>query len=110
MWTAVHSNAFLQSSTHTLLCSRTSCPRVLNILKVFADHAHIFSAYVLPAVVICPLGDFNTVPDRHLAGASLGRLCPDLFISESTYAASVREGKAARESSLIAQVRVGRRE
>ncbi|KAF8067260.1 CPSF73-II [Scenedesmus sp. PABB004] len=49
-------------------------------------------------------GDFNTVPDRHLAGACLGRLAPDLLISEATYATSVRDSKAAREASLLSAV------
>jgi hypothetical protein len=44
------------------------------------------------------------VPDRHLAGACVGRLQPDLLISESTYATSVRESKVAREGSMMAAV------
>jgi hypothetical protein len=51
----------------------------------------------------CP-GDFNTSPDRHLAGAVLPRLAPDLIISEATYAAAVREGRGARETGLLAAV------
>lgn len=50
-------------------------------------------------------GDFNTVPERHLAGASIPRLCPDLLISESTYATSIREDRRSRERALLNMVR-----
>jgi integrator complex subunit 11 len=49
-------------------------------------------------------GDFNTVPDRHLPGASLPKLRPNLLISESTYATSLREGRRTRERQLMALV------
>lgn len=53
-------------------------------------------------------GDFNTVPERHLAGASIPRLCPDLLITESTYATSIREDRRSRERHLLNMVRGGK--
>eukprot|EP00775_Hariotina_reticulata_P005494 gene5494-5729_t len=49
-------------------------------------------------------GDFNTVPDRHLPGASVPKLRPSLLISESTYATSLREGRRTRERQLMALI------
>jgi hypothetical protein len=51
-------------------------------------------------------GDFNTVPERHLAGACIERLHPDLLITESTYAASMRSDRRARETGLLTKVRL----
>eukprot|EP00882_Tetradesmus_deserticola_P022256 GHRQ01024150.1.p1 GENE.GHRQ01024150.1~~GHRQ01024150.1.p1 ORF type:complete len:305 (+),score=133.68 GHRQ01024150.1:17-931(+) len=69
---------------------------------------HVLGAAILHVRVGCEsvvyTGDFNTVPDRHLAGACVGCLQPDLLICESTYATSVRESKAAREGSMMAAV------
>jgi len=47
------------------------------------------------------------VPERHLAGASIPRLCPDLLITESTYATSIREDRRSRERQLLNMVRLG---
>lgn len=49
-------------------------------------------------------GDFNTVPERHLSGASIPRLNPDLLITESTYATSIREDRRSRERQLLNMV------
>ncbi len=54
-----------------------------------------------------PAGDFNTVPERHLSGASIPRLCPDLLITESTYATSIREDRRSRERQLLNMVGAG---
>ena len=47
------------------------------------------------------LGDFNTVPERHLSGATIERLSPDLLITESTYATSLRDDRRSREHTLL---------
>ena len=42
-------------------------------------------------------GDYNMTPDRHLGAAHvLPGLKPDLLISESTYATTIRDSKRAR--------------
>lgn len=42
-------------------------------------------------------GDYNMTPDRHLGAAHvLPSLKPDLLISESTYATTIRDSKRAR--------------
>jgi integrator complex subunit 11 len=46
-------------------------------------------------------GDFNTVADRHLGAAQVGRLQPHVLITESTYATSIRESKRCREADLL---------
>eukprot|EP00667_Euglena_gracilis_P003864 EG_transcript_3879 len=49
-------------------------------------------------------GDYNTTPDRHLGAASIDPLEPDLFISESTYATTIRDSKRVREREFLQQV------
>ncbi|KAK9811374.1 hypothetical protein WJX72_002754 [[Myrmecia] bisecta] len=49
-------------------------------------------------------GDYNMTPDRHLGAASIDRLRPDLLITESTYATTIRDSKRAREREFLNQV------
>ena len=49
-------------------------------------------------------GDYNTTPDRHLGAATIECLKPDLLISESTYATTIRDSKRVREREFLQQV------
>uniref|UniRef100_A0A183TYC5 Integrator complex subunit 11 n=2 Tax=Toxocara canis TaxID=6265 RepID=A0A183TYC5_TOXCA len=50
-------------------------------------------------------GDFNTTPDRHLGAAHVEPgLKPDLLISETTYATTIRDSKRARERDFLKKV------
>ncbi|KNC74918.1 hypothetical protein SARC_12546, partial [Sphaeroforma arctica JP610] len=49
-------------------------------------------------------GDYNMTPDRHLGAAWIDRCRPDLLISESTYATTVRDSKRARERDFLKKV------
>ena len=49
-------------------------------------------------------GDYNMTPDRHLGSARCDKLRPDLMITESTYATTIRESKRWRERDLLEQV------
>lgn len=49
-------------------------------------------------------GDYNMTPDRHLGAAIVDRCEPDVLITESTYAATVRDSKRARERDFLKQV------
>ncbi|KAJ7530618.1 hypothetical protein O6H91_14G010800 [Diphasiastrum complanatum] len=49
-------------------------------------------------------GDYNMTPDRHLGAAQIDRLRPDLLITESTYATTVRDSKCAREREFLKSV------
>lgn len=51
-------------------------------------------------------GDYNTTPDRHLGAAHMERLRPDLLISESTYATTLRDSKKSRERGFMVEVSV----
>lgn len=46
-------------------------------------------------------GDFNMTPDRHLGRASIDRLYPDLLITETTYATTIRDAKNSRERDFL---------
>eukprot|EP00873_Tetraselmis_striata_P036643 jgi/Tetstr1/456907/TSEL_043577.t1 len=49
-------------------------------------------------------GDYNMTPDRHLGAAYIERLRPDLLITESTYATTIRDSKRIRERDFLTQV------
>jgi integrator complex subunit 11 len=49
-------------------------------------------------------GDYNMTPDRHLGAAQIDRCRPDLLISESTYATTIRDSKRARERDFLKKV------
>ena len=49
-------------------------------------------------------GDFNMTADRHLGPAKGLRCYPDVLISESTYATTIRDSKRCRERDLLQRV------
>ncbi|OZJ05629.1 hypothetical protein BZG36_01524 [Bifiguratus adelaidae] len=49
-------------------------------------------------------GDYNMTPDRHLGAAWIDKLRPDVLITESTYATTIRESKRARERDFLKKV------
>uniref|UniRef100_A0AC35G2A8 Integrator complex subunit 11 n=1 Tax=Panagrolaimus sp. PS1159 TaxID=55785 RepID=A0AC35G2A8_9BILA len=50
-------------------------------------------------------GDFNMTPDRHLGAATvLPGLKPDVLITETTYASTIRDSKRARERDFLRKV------
>lgn len=50
-------------------------------------------------------GDFNMTPDRHLGSAWIDKCRPDLLITESTYATTIRDSKRLRERDFLMKVR-----
>lgn len=44
-------------------------------------------------------------PNRHLSAAWIDRMCPDVVITESTYATTVQPTKRLRERSFVQQVK-----
>jgi len=55
-------------------------------------------------MIIFIQGDFNMTPDRHLGAAEIDQVEPDLLISESTYATTIRDSKRARERDFLKKV------
>lgn len=49
-------------------------------------------------------GDYNMTPDRHLGAAWIDKCRPDLLITESTYATTVRDSKRCRERDFLIKV------
>jgi len=50
-------------------------------------------------------GDYNMTAERHLGSANVPQLRPDLLISESTYATTIRGSKKKREHDFLHAVR-----
>ncbi|XP_066547569.1 integrator complex subunit 11 [Amia ocellicauda] len=49
-------------------------------------------------------GDYNMTPDRHLGAAWIDKCRPDIMISESTYATTIRDSKRCRERDFLKKV------
>lgn len=49
-------------------------------------------------------GDYNMTPDRHLGAAWLDKCRPNLLITESTYATTIRDSKRCRERDFLMKV------
>lgn len=46
-------------------------------------------------------GDYNSYADRHLGAASAPRLAPNILITETTYATTIRDTKRDRERAML---------
>ena len=46
-------------------------------------------------------GDYNSNADRHLGAAIVDKMHPDVLITETTYATTVRDSKRARERDFL---------
>lgn len=46
-------------------------------------------------------GDYNSNADRHLGAAYIDKIFPDVLITETTYATTIRDSKRARVYKLI---------
>lgn len=55
-------------------------------------------------LIILLQGDYNMTPDRHLGAAWIDKCRPDLLISESTYATTIRDSKRCRERDFLKKV------
>ncbi|XP_053203272.1 integrator complex subunit 11-like [Panonychus citri] len=49
-------------------------------------------------------GDYNMTPDRHLGAAWIDKCRPDILITESTYATTIRDSKRCRERDFLLKV------
>ncbi|KAG0225556.1 Integrator complex subunit 11 [Actinomortierella wolfii] len=49
-------------------------------------------------------GDYNMTPDRHLGSAWIDKVRPDVLITESTYATTIRDSKRSRERDFLKKV------
>ncbi|KAJ3206785.1 Integrator complex subunit 11, partial [Clydaea vesicula] len=49
-------------------------------------------------------GDYNMTPDRHLGAAWIDKCNPDVLITETTYATTIRDSKRARERDFLKKI------
>ncbi|RUS28182.1 hypothetical protein BC938DRAFT_482200 [Jimgerdemannia flammicorona] len=49
-------------------------------------------------------GDYNMTPDRHLGSAWIDKVRPDVLITETTYATTIRDSKRSRERDFLKKV------
>ncbi|KAG0348376.1 Integrator complex subunit 11 [Podila humilis] len=49
-------------------------------------------------------GDYNMTPDRHLGSAWIDKVRPNVLITESTYATTIRDSKRSRERDFLKKV------
>jgi integrator complex subunit 11 len=78
----------------------------LQIKAYYAGHvlgAAMFEVRVGQQSVVYT-GDYNMTPDRHLGAAWIDKCRPDILITESTYATTIRDSKRCRERDFIKKV------
>ncbi|KYQ94230.1 integrator complex subunit 11 [Tieghemostelium lacteum] len=78
----------------------------LSIKAYYAGHvlgAAMFYAKVGDESVVYT-GDYNMTPDRHLGSAWIDQIKPDLLITETTYATTIRDSKRGRERDFLKRV------
>jgi len=78
-------------------------------LEIKAYYAgHVLGAAMFQVKVgsqsIVYTGDYNMTPDRHLGAAWIDKCRPDLLITESTYATTIRDSKRCRERDFLLKV------
>ena len=100
-------------SRPTMLVTSWVLPCFISRLETTACCIQVHTAqhlWLLPAELTlkpgppCP-GDYNMAPNRHLSAAWIDRMCPDVVITESTYATTVQPTKRLRERSFVQQVK-----
>ena len=82
---------------------------ISNRIKVTAYYGgHVLGAcmYLVEVDGLTALytGDFNTTPDYHLRGAFMPKIKPDVFITESTKADTIRDTKRVREREFLEKI------
>uniref|UniRef100_A0A146KSZ9 Integrator complex subunit 11 n=1 Tax=Lygus hesperus TaxID=30085 RepID=A0A146KSZ9_LYGHE len=78
-------------------------------LEIKAYYAgHVLGAAMFKVTVgsqsIVYTGDYNMTPDRHLGAAWVDKCRPDVLITESTYATTIRDSKRCRERDFLKKV------
>lgn len=80
-----------------------------NKIKVTCFYAgHVLGAAMflidVDGYTVAYTGDYNTITDRHLYGAYMPKLYPDVLITETTYGDKVRETKRVREREFLRKI------
>lgn len=78
----------------------------VNGMKVTSYYAgHVLGACMFhveyAGLSVLYTGDYNSYADRHLGAASAPRLSPNLLITETTYATTIRDTKRDRERTML---------
>jgi len=78
----------------------------INGIKVTSYYAgHVLGACMFhveyAGLSVVYTGDYNSYADRHLGAASAPRLSPNLLITETTYATTIRDTKRDRERTML---------
>eukprot|EP00124_Ichthyophonus_hoferi_P004144 Ihof_evm1s421 gene=Ihof_evmTU1s421 len=78
----------------------------LEIKAYYAGHVLGAAMFYVKAGMesIVYTGDYNMTPDRHLGAAWIDKCRPDLLITESTYATTIRDSKRCRERDFLKKV------
>jgi len=90
-------------------CNLHQVVKVDDELEIKAYYAgHVLGAAMFQVRVgsesLVYTGDYNMTPDRHLGAAWIDKCRPDLLITESTYATTIRDSKRCRERDFLKKV------
>uniref|UniRef100_T1J0E4 Integrator complex subunit 11 n=1 Tax=Strigamia maritima TaxID=126957 RepID=T1J0E4_STRMM len=78
----------------------------LEIKAYYAGHVLGAAMFLIRAggTSVLYTGDYNMTPDRHLGAAWIDKCYPDVLITESTYATTIRDSKHCRERDFLKKV------
>ncbi|XP_067930415.1 integrator complex subunit 11-like [Watersipora subatra] len=105
-FTSDHIKTCMKKSIAVNLHQRVQVDDELEIKAYYAGHvlgAAMFHIRVGSQSVVYT-GDYNMTPDRHLGAAWIDKCRPDLLITESTYATTIRDSKRCRERDFLKKV------
>uniref|UniRef100_A0A2K5QNR5 Integrator complex subunit 11 n=1 Tax=Cebus imitator TaxID=2715852 RepID=A0A2K5QNR5_CEBIM len=107
LWGGLRMRAFSGTDTWTGL--HVLLHGVDDELEIKAYYAgHVLGAAMFQIKVgsesVVYTGDYNMTPDRHLGAAWIDKCRPNLLITESTYATTIRDSKRCRERDFLKKV------
>ena len=84
----------------------TSKDRIIKVTAFYAGHVLGACMYnvEIDGFNVTYTGDYNTLADRHLGGAYMKKICPDILITETTYGNTVRDTKRVREREFLKKI------
>ncbi len=84
----------------------TSKNRAIKVTAFYAGHVLGACMYniEIDGFNVTYTGDYNTLADRHLGGAYMKKISPDILITETTYGNTVRDTKRVREREFLKKI------
>lgn len=96
-------NCISKISTIQLHETMTLCNGEIKITAYYAGHVLGAAMFYVECngETLVYTGDYNMSADRHLGAAWITKLRPDVVLTETTYATTIRDSKRSREREFL---------